>query len=525
MAGQKNDYEKRSSYQPEFPGSEGGRRTNPTEEKESHGIGPDDTVYRYLCPGRKVGSIIGRGGDIIKQLRADTQAKIRINESVPGCEERVVIIYSSSEETNSFGNSDDFVCPALDALFKVHDKIIAEDAPVADDEFGEAQQITVRMLVPSDQIGCVLGKGGEVVKNIRSETRAQIRILSDDRLPYCASNFDELLQVSGDTTVVKDALYRLATRLHENPSRSQHQLLSSSSIHRAGGGYMGPMHGAPMGPHSVMGPYGSYKNDGGDWAASAKEFSLRFVCPTENIGAVIGKGGVIIKQIRQESGAAVKVDSDTAEGDDCLITVSAKEVFEEPSPTIDAAMRLQPRCSEKSEKDSGVVVLITRLLVPSSRIGCLIGKGGAIISEMRSLTRANIRIISMENLPRVASEDEEMVQITGDMNVASNALLEVTTRLRANVFEMGGTRAGPPAMPYHPMPMDTPDASSRYRNRDGNSRGRGRGRGHSSRSDRYDQELPQGDDYGGYGGSQISGSGYGGHGVYSGGPSSGSYEP
>ena len=74
-------------------------------------------------------------------------------------------------------------------------------------------------------------------------------------------------------------------------------------------------------------------------------------------------------------------------------------------------MRLQPRCSEKSEKDSGVVVLTTRLLVPSSRIGCLIGKGGAIISEMRSLTRANIRIITMENLPRVASEDEEMVQV------------------------------------------------------------------------------------------------------------------
>lgn len=114
---------------------------------------------------------------------------------MPGYEERVVIIYSSSEETNSFGNSDDFVCPALDALFKVHDKIIAEDAPVAGDEFGEAQQITVRMLVPSDQIGCVLGKGGQVVKNIRSETRAQIRILSDDRLPYCALDFDELLQV------------------------------------------------------------------------------------------------------------------------------------------------------------------------------------------------------------------------------------------------------------------------------------------------------------------------------------------
>lgn len=87
------------------------------------------------------------------------------------------------------------------------------------------------------------------------------------------------------------------------------------------------------------------------------------------------------------------------------------QFFEDPSPTIDAAMRLQPRCSEKSERESGDSVVTTRLLVPSSCIGCLIGKGGAIISEMRSVTRANIRILSKENLPKVASEDDEMVQV------------------------------------------------------------------------------------------------------------------
>lgn len=81
-----------------------------------------------------------------------------------------------------------------------------------------------------------------------------------------------------------------------------------------------------MGPNSgMMGPYGSYKSEG-DWSASAKDFLLRLVCPTENIGGVIGKGGVIIKQIRQESGASIKVDSSAAEGDDCLIVISAKEV-------------------------------------------------------------------------------------------------------------------------------------------------------------------------------------------------------
>lgn len=73
-----------------------------------------------------------------------------------------------------------------------------------------------------------------------------------------------------------------------------------------------------------MGPYGNYKIR--DWSSTPKEFTLRLVCPTENLGAVIGKGGAIIKQIRQKSGAFIVVDSNGADGDDCIISVSSKEV-------------------------------------------------------------------------------------------------------------------------------------------------------------------------------------------------------
>jgi poly(rC)-binding protein 3/4 len=204
----------------------------------------------------------------------------------------------------------------------------------------------------------------------------------------------------------------------------------------------------------VIPAYGGYKGDvEGDWPSiyqpcrdesSAKEFYLRLLCAAANVGGVIGKGGGIIKQIRQESGAFIKVDnSSSGPEDDCIITVSAKEVvfpssalsweasvrtlvefltnvayflmqlFEDPvSPTIDAAVRLQPKCSEKIDADSGEPSYTTRLLVSTSRIGCLIGKGGSIITEIRRSSRANIRILSKENVPKVAAEDEEMVQVT-----------------------------------------------------------------------------------------------------------------
>ncbi|MBA0843308.1 hypothetical protein Goarm_000510, partial [Gossypium armourianum] len=508
---------------PDYAGNGGGgvKRRNAGEENEQqHGIGPEDTVYRYLCHVKRIGSIIGRGGEIVKQLRLDSKSNIRICEALPGCEERVVMIYSSSEETNPFG--DELVSPAQDALFRVHDRVVAEELPADEDLEEQTHVVTVRMLVASDQIGCVIGKGGQVIQSIRSETQAQIRVLSNEHLPPCALTSDELLQIIGEPSVVRKALYQVASRLHDNPSRSQHLLLSSlSNMNPSGGMYMNA---------SLIGSYGNYSSRRDD--GSAREFSLRLVCPVGNIGGVIGKGGGIIKQIRQESGASIKVDSSAAEGDDCIIFISTKEFIEDPSPTINAALRLQSRCSEKTERESGDSVITTRLLVPSSQVGCLIGKGGAIISGMRNATRASIRILSKENLPKVAYEDEEMVQvnnmlfgvhtrchgqtfdrilieflssnavqITGGLDVASNAFSQVLLRLRANIFEREGAAATLlPVLPYIPMSLDISDGP-KYGNKDGQPRNRG----YSSYSGGYSpSDLTASDSKGNYSGSLVS---------------------
>ncbi|TKY65165.1 KH domain-containing protein [Spatholobus suberectus] len=523
MTGQRSSHGKRSHSHSDSDAGTKNKRRNPAADDSSL-IGADDTVFRYLCPVRKIGSVIGRGGDIVKQLRADTRAKIRIGDALPGCDERVVTIHSASEETNRVDDDDDddgagdLVSPAQDALFRVHQRVVAEDAREDEDE--ERNHVAAKLLVPSDQIGCVIGKGGQIVQSIRSETGAQIRILKDDRLPPCALSSDELVQISGEAAVVKKALFQIAAQIHDNPSRSQHLLASAvPGVYAAGG----PGPGAPIvGVAPFVGAYGGYKGDAGDWSrslypaprdeASMREFSVRFVCPIGNIGGVIGKGGTIINQIRQDSGATIKVDSSATEGDDCLIIISTKEFFEDSfSPTIEAAVRLQPRCSEKVERDSGIVSFTTRLLVPTSRIGCLIGKGGTIVTEMRRLTKANIRILSKENLPKIASEDDEMVQISGDLDIAKDALVQTLTRLRANLFDKERAVSGfLPVLPYLPASVDGSDGLN-YDSRDGKRHGRG---GHSY-SGGYggSTDLASGDGYGSYGNSQL-GSGGGAYGAY-----------
>ncbi|KAJ0240417.1 hypothetical protein HA466_0220590 [Hirschfeldia incana] len=433
---------------------------------DNNGDGSEDTVYRYLCPLRKAGSIIGKGGEIAKQIRSETKANMRINEALPGCDERVVTLYSTSEETNCIGDDEEeFACPAFDALLKVHDMVVAEEV---DSDGYEQTVVAARMLVASDQIGCLIGKGGQVIQKLREDTNAQIRVINDN-LPLCAlalSN-DEVLQIVGEPLAVREALYQVASLLYDNPSRFQHYFLSSSisSLQQSGGVLMSP-------PPPLTNSHRNYYSAPRD-VADVREFSVCFICPAENIGGVIGKGGSFINQIRQETGAVIKVNtSETDEDDDdCIIFISSKECFEDQSPTVNAALRLQTRFSERVGKDSTDSAISTRVLVPSSRVGCLIGRGGAIISEMRSVTRANIRIVQGEDVPQIAREDEEMVQITGSLDAAIKALTQVMFRLRASVFDMDrGLVLLPTFFPYISQATET-SSKPRQRKRENHSHG------------------------------------------------------
>lgn len=178
---------------PQF--NKGGNKRGKFGEQSSESSQSSETVYRILCPSRKIGSVIGKGGGIVKALREETQAKITVADSVPGSEERIIIIFSPSTMLPLQNNHDmELHCAAQDALLKVHDKIVEEDI-IGGIENSDGNVVIARMLVPNNTVGCVLGKKGDVIQRLRSETGASIRVLPTDQLPACALSTDELVQV------------------------------------------------------------------------------------------------------------------------------------------------------------------------------------------------------------------------------------------------------------------------------------------------------------------------------------------
>ncbi|XP_050227802.1 KH domain-containing protein At4g18375-like [Mercurialis annua] len=457
-----------------------GNWNHSSHEELSGDSHPIDTVYRILCPSRKIGGVIGKGGGIIKGLREETHAKITVADPVPGSDERVIIIYSSPEKISRNQNNDkgstmennqdtmEPHCAAQDALLKVHDRIVEEDIFGGKGADNENSVVTSRLLVPYNMVGCVLGKRGDVIQRLRSETGASVRVLPADQLPSCAMGTDELVQISANPNVAKRALYEVSTLLHQNPRKDKPLDVSMpyarQSFHSPGGPMMNmPPPGNPMWPHRnnsahnmppmpLMGKYGSQHSgfgqggfDGvppGHGAEPSAEFSLKILCSAGKIGGVIGKGGSNVKVVQQETGASIHVEDASAESDERVIRISASEALWNPrSKTIDAILQLQNKTSEFSEKGT----IITRLLVPSSKVGCLLGQGGQIINEMRRRTLADIRVFSKDEKPKFASEDEELVQISGNFSVAKDALSEIASRLRVRTLRdaNGGTEPGP----------------------------------------------------------------------------------
>ncbi|CAA3003358.1 KH domain-containing At4g18375-like [Olea europaea subsp. europaea] len=440
-----------------------------------------ETVYRILCQSKKIGSVIGKGGNIVKALREETQAKITVSDSVPGSDERVIIIFSPSDKRakgyndNKDGEDpqaerEDSVmnphCAAQDALLKVHDRIAEEDLGGAGNEDENEIVITARLLVPNNVVGCLLGRKGDVIQRLRSETGANIRVLPADHLPACAMSTDELVQISGEPAIAKKALYEVSTLLHQNP-RKDKPPLGFPAPHVSQGFPPGPplenmlppgnspwwrhdidSHSLP--PMPWKGEYrthpSGYGLDDFDSVPSShgreapSEFTMKILCSAEKIGSVIGKGGFNVKQLQQETGASIHVENASVVSDERVIRVSSFEVlWEQRSQTIDAILLLQNRTSEYSEKGT----ITTRLLVPSSKVGCILGQGGHVINEMRRRTNADIRVFSKEDKPKCSSEDEELVQISGNVGVAKDALAEIASRLRTRCLRDVNTRAEP----------------------------------------------------------------------------------
>ncbi|EPS64599.1 hypothetical protein M569_10179, partial [Genlisea aurea] len=431
-------------------------------------------VYRILCPDEVIGSVIGKSGKVINSIRQDTRAKVKVVDPFPGARDRVITVYCYVHEKEDIEVEGEFndnkpVCPAQDALLKLHAAITNAVSLLRDSEKRKRDRDgeECHLLVPSSQSASIIGKAGSTIKKLRHKTRTHIRITpKDDRDPAhsCALDFDNFVLISGESEAVKRALFAISAITYQYSAKESIPL--DSSIPDAPPSIIipsdVPLYPAPelysslppVNPErsvsSILGhshgPDNSgYGNSGTTWpvytsalpvlsghagAPQCKDLTVKMLCPAGKIGRVIGKGGNTIRYIRQDSGAHIEIGDHKAHGDECIITVISKESSDDfKSVAVEAVLLLQGKINDE---DHDAVMIC--LLIPSKVIGCIIGRSGSIINEIRKRTKADIRI-SKSQKPKCADEDDELVEIKGQLRYVRDALIQIVLRLREDVLK------------------------------------------------------------------------------------------
>ncbi|EXC31211.1 Poly(rC)-binding protein 3 [Morus notabilis] len=178
----------------EAPASNAG--TTATTDADKKWLGwPGDCVFRLIVPVLKVGSIIGRKGELIKKMCEETRARIRVLDGAVGTPDRIVLI-SGKEEPEAA------LSPAMDAVIRVFKRV----SGLSENEAAGVAFCSIRLLVASTQAINLIGKQGSLIKSIQESTGASVRVLTGDEVPFYAAADERIVELQGEGLKVLKAL-------------------------------------------------------------------------------------------------------------------------------------------------------------------------------------------------------------------------------------------------------------------------------------------------------------------------------
>ncbi|XP_072338025.1 poly(rC)-binding protein 3 isoform X14 [Scyliorhinus torazame] len=269
-------------------------------------------TIRLLMHGKEVGSIIGKKGETVKKMREESGARINISEG--NCPERIVTITGPTDAI--------FKAFAMIA-FKFEEDI---DNSMSNSTATSKPPVTLRLVVPASQCGSLIGKGGSKIKEIRESTGAQVQV-AGDMLP---NSTERAVTISGMPDAIIQCVKQICVVMLESPPKgatipyrpkpaSAPVIFAGGQAYAIQGQYAIPhpdqltkLHQLAM-QHTPFTPLGQTTPGFPGLDANPPASTHELTIPNDLIGCIIGRQGSKINEIRQMSGAQIKI-ANAAEG-------------------------------------------------------------------------------------------------------------------------------------------------------------------------------------------------------------------
>uniref|UniRef100_A0AAQ5ZQL1 K Homology domain-containing protein n=1 Tax=Amphiprion ocellaris TaxID=80972 RepID=A0AAQ5ZQL1_AMPOC len=139
--------------------------------------------------------------------------------------------------------------------------------------------------------------------------------------------------------------------------------------------------------------------------------SEEFKVPDGMVGFIIGRGGEQISRLQQESGCKIQIAPDSGGMPDRSVTLTG------PPESIQTAKQLLTEIVEKGRPapafhhNDGPGMTVQEIMVPASKAGLVIGKGGETIKSLQE--RAGVKMVMIQDGPQNTGADKPL-RISGE---------------------------------------------------------------------------------------------------------------
>ncbi|XP_025743948.1 far upstream element-binding protein 3 isoform X1 [Callorhinus ursinus] len=211
----------------------------------------------FKVPDKMVGFIIGRGGEQISRIQAESGCKIQIASESSGIPERPCVLTGTPESIEQ----------AKRLLGQIVDR--CRNGPGFHNDI-DGNSTIQEILIPASKVGLVIGKGGETIKQLQERTGVKMVMIQDGPLPTGA---DKPLRITGDPFKVQQAREMVLEIIREKDQAD-------------------------------------FRGVRGDFSARVGGGSIEVSVPRFAVGIVIGRNGEMIKKIQNDAGVRIQFKPD-----------------------------------------------------------------------------------------------------------------------------------------------------------------------------------------------------------------------
>ncbi|XP_058457868.1 poly(rC)-binding protein 3 isoform X2 [Malaya genurostris] len=387
-------------------------------------------TIRLIMQGKEVGSIIGKKGEIVKRFREESGAKINISDG--SCPERIVTVSGSRS--------------AIYKAFTLITKKFEEWCSQFQDNTNAQgkTQIPIRLIVPASQCGSLIGKGGSKIKEIREITGCSIQVASE-MLP---NSTERAVTLSGSADSITQCIYHICCVMLESPPKG------ATIPYRPKPQMNGPVIVANGQAYTIQGNYAVPTQEtctvfplaiaGGLHAAGIsglvdpllKGTHLQGAIPPHHLQPIPDVAGLAKNPLAGLAalGLAGAIPTNTG---GLNPTVSPPSVA---SPIALAALAGSQLRTNNNRSVTQVQSQSHEMTVPNDLIGCIIGKGGTKIAEIRQISGAMIRISNCEE--RDSGNTDRTITITGNPDSVALAQYLINMSVELQKANLGDDSAG-----------------------------------------------------------------------------------